>query len=112
MVMWQGSSDRGTADLYNNYEAHLDFVKADYRAIYPNLKWLQVVSPDWDAAAGVLVVQGAQIDSSAGDADAAYVLSDPALGVTVSYSDGTHPLSADTERVGVQAARKLSALGW
>lgn len=104
MVMWQGSSDRSTDDLTNNYGGNLDRLKEDYRVRYPGLKWLQVVSPNWGGA-DTTTIQTAQRDSSDADADAVYIESDPALGSVAVFSDGTHPDAISTERASVQAAR-------
>lgn len=112
MVMWQGSSDRGDSGRYNAYGAHLDILKARWRESFSALKWLQVISPNWDATTGTLTVQQAQRDSSDNDPLASYVESDPALSSAITFLDGTHPDSDSTEKVGVQVARAFEALGW
>ncbi|MEO0796891.1 MAG: sialate O-acetylesterase [Verrucomicrobiota bacterium] len=108
-VWFQGSSDRSDANLYNNYEAHLNSLLSHYRTNVSladaNTPWLIGRSPNWQApnvpATGLQAVRDAQEAVGAADANAVTVSIDDPLGVAITYSDGTHPEPASSERIGI-----------
>ncbi|MEO0797164.1 MAG: sialate O-acetylesterase [Verrucomicrobiota bacterium] len=108
-IWFQGSSDRSDPNLYSNYQPHLTSLLSYFRTnvslANANTPWLIGRSPNWQApsapSAGLLAVRNAQEAVGAADANAVTVSIDDPLGVAITYSDGTHPEPASSERIGI-----------
>ena len=115
-VWFQGRANQNDATRATNYGTHLERLITDVRSeldggSVPNLPWITVVSPTWANASGdgsrLATVQGYQRSVTAATNSAVSVESDSPLGTAIVFSDGTHPDSASTERIGRVAAQSF-----